>query len=105
MHVCSVQKNVLSKLRKMKKSLPKLGSKWFAHNTYIKDLIQERLAGTNKSDYDIIKISGSSISAISQKAAHAIDSAVGGIGVKGKASLVKQLNTEKDRTLYYSVEF
>lgn len=89
----------------MKKSLPKLGSKWFAHNTYIKDLIQERLAGTNKSDYDIIKISGSSISAISQKAAHAIDSAVGGIGVKGKASLVKQLNTEKDRTLYYSVEF
>ena len=79
--------------------------KWFAHNTYIRNLIRERIEGINKSNYDVINISGSSISVISQKAAHAIDSAFGGLGVKGKASLVKQLKQEENKTLYYYVEF
>jgi len=79
--------------------------KWFLHNNYINNLIQERLAGANMSDHDVIVISGSSTSAISQKAAHAIDGAVGGIGVKGQTSLVKQLNREENRTIYYNVEF
>ena len=79
--------------------------KWFAYDDSIKGLIKTRLSGENLSKRENFKFSGSSTSAISQQAAYAIDSAVGGVGIKGNASVAKQMKQEINKTMYFSIEF
>ena len=68
-------------------------------------MIETRLSGGNMSKKENFEFSGSSTSAISQQAAYAIDSAVGGIGIKGNASVAKQMKQEINKTMYFSIEF
>ena len=79
--------------------------KWFEHNGSIKGIIEMRLSGDNSSKKEELKFSGTSTSALSQKAAYAIDSAISGMGVKGNSSIAKQMEQEVNKTLYFSVEF
>lgn len=79
--------------------------KWFAHNSSVKGLIDMRLSGGNMSTKETFEFSGTSTSAISQKAAYAIDSAISGMGVKGNSSIAKQMEQEVNKTMYFSVEF
>ena len=79
--------------------------KWFAYDDSIKGLIETRMSGGNLSKIEDFEFSGSSTSAISQQAAYAIDSAVGGIGIKGNASVAKQMKQEINKTMYFSIEF
>jgi len=79
--------------------------KWFAHNNAMKDLIETRMSGGNLAKNEEFEFTGTSSSALSQKAAYAIDSAISGMGVKGSSSIAKQMEQEVNKTLYFSIEF
>lgn len=82
---------------------PKL--KWFAHNDSIKGLIEMRMLGKNSSKSLVLHFTGMSNSAISQKAAYALDAAVSGMGVKGNSSISKKMEQESKKTIYFRIEF
>ena len=75
------------------------------HNESIKRLIEMRMSGNNSSKTETYKFEGMSNSALSQKAAYALDAAISGMGVKSKSAISKKMEQESTKTIYYSVEF
>ena len=79
--------------------------KWFAHDESIKTLIRDRFKPDSKLKADTYELSGASSSAMSQKAAYAIDNALGKLGFKGSMNMESQQQKESKSTLYFKVEF
>lgn len=79
--------------------------KWFKHNDAVKGLIEMRMAGNNSSKTETYKFKGMSTSALSQKAAYALDAAISGMGVKSKSAISKKMEQESNKTIYFSIEF
>lgn len=79
--------------------------KWFKYNDSIKGLIEMRMSGNNVSKSETFQFTGMSTSALSQKAAYALDAAINGIGVKANSSISKKMDQESKKTIYFNIEF
>lgn len=82
---------------------PKL--KWFAQDDNIKKLIDMRCKSGNAIKTEVLQLSGSSSATMTQKAAMAIDGAIGKFGAGGALSMESQAVREIHSSLIFSVEF
>lgn len=83
--------------------VPKL--KWFAHDDNIKRLIDMRCKDGNSVKTEMLELSGSSSSTMSQKTAVAIDCAVGNLNGRGKGSMESQAVRENSSKLIFCIGF
>lgn len=79
--------------------------KHFKYNSFIKGLIETRLSGRNLSKNENYSFADTSMSAISQEAAYAIDSIIGGVGGKGNSSMKKQIEQQRNKIINFYIEF
>ena len=80
--------------------------KWFAHDNGINGLIEMRCSGDNSIKTKTLKLSGSSSATMSQKAAYAIDVAVGKTAnIGGQTSMDSQAAKEHHSELIFNIEF
>lgn len=80
--------------------------KWFAHDNGINGLIEMRCSGDNSVKTKTLKLSGSSSATMSQKAAYAIDVAVGKTAnIGGQTSMDSQAAKEHHSELIFNIEF
>ena len=79
--------------------------KWFAHDNTIKQLVEMCCSGTRTVKSKTLELSGSSSATMSQKAAYAIDSAIGKMGASGDISMDAQAAREHQSKLLFYVEF
>ncbi|WP_296560214.1 hypothetical protein [uncultured Acetobacterium sp.] len=83
--------------------------KWFAHDENIIRLIEMRFENGNAIKSEILELSGSSLSTMSEKAAYAMDMAVKKAGVKGKvkgsSDISSQVAKESHSKLIFRIEF
>ncbi|MBR3808690.1 MAG: hypothetical protein IKK46_00130 [Clostridia bacterium] len=80
--------------------------KWFAHDNGINGLIEMRCSGDNSVKTRTLKLSGSSSATMSQKAAYAIDIAVGKTAnIGGQTSMDSQAAKEHHSELIFNIEF
>lgn len=80
--------------------------KWFQHDYTIKQLLDECLGGENTVEQKTITLEGASSATMSQKAAKAVDSALGKIGgMKGKTSMETQATKECRTKIIFHLEF
>ena len=86
-----------------KPSRPEL--KWFSHDEGIKKFIESVCSGKNPTKQQTLSIFGSTVAAMSQKAAYSIDAAVGNLGGGGSSSMEAQLMTESETKLEFTIEF
>lgn len=80
--------------------------KWFAHDDTIKRLVEMCCEGKRDVKTKMLELSGSSSATMSQKAACAIDGAIGKLGgVKGGMSMDAQATKEHHSKLMFYIEF
>ena len=80
--------------------------KWFAHDNGINGLIEMRCSGDNSVKTKSLELYGSSSATMSQKAAYAIDTAIGKIGnFGGQVSMDSQAAKEHKSKLIFNIEF
>ena len=80
--------------------------KWFAHDDTIKRLIEMCCEGKRSVRSETLELAGSSSATMSQKAACAIDGAIGKLGgIKGSSSMDAQAAKEHQSKLHFHIEF
>ena len=80
--------------------------KWFAHDEGIQKFIESVCSGKNPTKQQTLSVYGSTVAAMSQKAAYSIDAAVGKLGNgNGNSSMEAQLLTESETKLTFTIEF
>ena len=77
--------------------------KWFAHDQNVINLIDARCSGVNGVKNERVELYGAMSSAMSQKTACEIDTAI--IKTGGKAKMESQAIAENESKLIYSIEF
>ncbi len=82
---------------------PKL--KWFAQDENIKRLIDMRCKKANNLKSETLQLSGATSATITQKAAIAMDGALGKISMKSNSAMETKAAKESTSTLIFSVEF
>lgn len=79
--------------------------KWFANDHNILNLIEYRCSGVNEITSKTLKLSGSSSSTMSRKAAYSIDVAVADMGLNHNYSMEDKSVRESDSMIIYHLEF
>ncbi len=98
----------ISKTEYVGSNIPRMPNlKWFKHDKNIANLIDSRLNNTNDIKSKYLKLTGSSVSTMSQNTAAGIDAAVKNMGVKVNASgsMEKQVKTETKYDFIFYIEF
>lgn len=79
--------------------------KWFANDDSVASLVEMRCANANGIKSKQLKLSGSSISTMSQKTACSIDSALNKINAKASAKMEQHVKKETHTELLFDIEF